>query len=309
VIAGRTRGELSTAGIVLASVVLLLAVGYAARGWWGGAGGSYAPGVALVRTDVGPTRSLFGEVLTARARILVDPRRVNPSRTELAANFKPYRIRQETRSISNGPGRSTLVEFTYALQCTSRECLPRGGGRAAAATVFRLPRATATLFSPEGRRTSRNVAWPAFAVQSRLTADEIGLSTPKAADLEAPPPVSWRFSPTLIGGVSVALALLLVLGATWLLAIVARRDLRLIGAPRIPSHLSPVDRALALAEHAAAHGEIDESRKALERLAIELRRRHAAGQAAAAERIAWSEDAPSPATVSELANAVRSNGA
>jgi hypothetical protein len=307
--AGRTRGELITAGIVLVSLVALLAVGYSARGWWGGAGGSYAPGAALVRTDVGPARSLFGEILTARARILVDPRRVDPSRTELATSFKPYRVRDEARRISNGPGRSTLVEFTYALQCTSRECLPRGGGRAAAATAVTLPRATATLVSRAGQRTTRSVAWPTVAIQSRLTADEIGLSTPKAADLQAPPPVSWRLSPTLLGGGSIALALLLGLGATWLLAIVARRDLRLIGAPRIPSHLSPVERALALAEHAATHGEVDESRKALERLAIELRRRHAAPQATAAERIAWSEDAPTRAAVSELADAVRSNGA
>jgi hypothetical protein len=258
---------------------------------------------------VTPARSLFGEVLTARVRILVDPRRVNPRRTELAATFKPYRIRDESRRISSGPGRSALVEFVYALQCTSRECLPRGGGRAAAATVVKLPRATAALFSRAGERTTRKVNWPSFAVQSRLTADEIGLSTPKAADIEAPPPVSWRYSPRLIGGVSVALAALLLLGAAALLTIVARRDLRLVRAPRIPSHLSPVERALVLAEHAAAHEEIDESRKALERLAIELRRRDASVQATAAERIAWSEDAPSRAAVSELADAVRSNGA
>lgn len=202
-----------------------------------------------------------------------------------------------------------LVEFVYALQCTSRECLPRGGGRAAAATVVGFRRATATLVSVSGARSSRNVTWPAVAVQSRLTADEIGLSTPKAGELEAPPPVSWRSSPELIGGVSVAAALLFLLGAAWLLTIVARRDLRLIGAPRIPSHLTPVDRALALAEHAAAHGEVDESRKALERLAAELRLRDADRHATAAERIAWSEDAPSRASVSELAESVRSNGA
>jgi hypothetical protein len=309
VIASRKRGELIAAGIVLGSLAVLFALVYTARGWWGGTGGSYAPATALVRADVGPARSLFGEVLTARVRILVDPRRVDPARTEVAAGFKPYRIRDESRQIANGPGRSALVEFVYALQCTSRECLPRGGGRAAAATVVKLPRATATLFSRTGERTTRKVDWPSFAVQSRLTADEIGLSTPKAADLEAPPPVSWRFSPTLIGGVSVALAALLFLGAAALLAVVARRDLRLIRAPRIPSHLSPVERALALAEHAAAHEEIDESRKALERLAIELRRRDASVHATAAERIAWSEDAPSRAAVSELADAVRSNGA
>jgi hypothetical protein len=82
----------------------------------------------------------------------------------------------------------------------------------------------------------------------------------------------------------------------------------LLRAPRIPAHLSPIERALALAEFAAAHGEVAESRKALERLATELRRRHVPVEAGAAERLAWSAHDPSPKTIAELADAVRANG-
>jgi hypothetical protein len=82
-----------------------------------------------------------------------------------------------------------------------------------------------------------------------------------------------------------------------------------VRTPRIPAYLTPIDRALALAEHAAANGEVDESRKALERLSIELERLRPAPYAEAAERLAWSKADPSRASVSELAREVRSNGA
>jgi len=153
------------------------------------------------------------------------------------------------------------------------------------------------------------MVWPTFGVASRLTADEIAFSTPLAPATFTPPSVSWRISPNVLGAASASLAVLLLLGATWLVASVALRDTRRLRAARIPAHLSPVERALALAEHAAAHGEVDESRKALERLAAELRRRRALEQAGDAERLAWSSRGPSPETIAELADSVRSNGA
>ena len=119
----------------------------------------------------------------------------------------------------------------------------------------------------------------------------------------------WAIAPGLLGGVALALAALLILGAGWLVASVVGGDTRLVRARQIPAHLTPIERALALAEHATAHGEVDESRKALERLAAELRRRRAVTQADDAERLAWSETDPSPESVAALATSVRSNGA
>jgi hypothetical protein len=155
----------------------------------------------------------------------------------------------------------------------------------------------------------RAVVWPAVAVQSRLTADEIGLSTPKAMARAAPAAVTWRVAPRRLAAASFGAALLLTLAAAWLIVTVVRRNLRLVRTPRIPAHLTPIDRALVLAQHAATNGEVDESRKALQRLAIELRRRQEESQAKAAERLAWSASGPSRATVDELAQSVRSNGA
>ena len=308
-IAGRTRGELAAIGVAVLAALVLTTLTIFAHGWWTGEGGSYDPSRTIVSATVTPVRSLFGEVLTARARILVDPDIVDAARIRLATTFKPYSVRRESHRISSGPGSAVAVEFAYELQCTSRECLPKGGGRAAAAEVAQLSPGRLTLPRRDGGSMRRAVAWPAVAVQSRLTAEEIGLSTPKAAARRAPAAVTWRFPPGRLAALSFAAALLLTLAAAWLVADVVRRDLRLVRTPRVPAHLTPIDRALVLAEHAAANGEVDESRKALQRLAIELRRQQETSQAKAAERLAWSDSGPSRATVGELAQSVRSNGA
>jgi hypothetical protein len=304
-----TRGRLAAlvVGVVTLAAVALF-VGLFARSWWQGDGGSYAPKRALVRTSVSPQRSLFAQPITVRADIVVDPRTVDVSTVELAPKFKPFRIRSESRSTAAGLGRASVVTFLYRLQCVSRECLPIDRNRGA--TEFRISPAQATFTGRNGRRLTARVVWPTFGVQSRLTDSDIGLSTPTIGPPSAPPAVTWAVSPALLGGTALAVAILLVLGAGYLVATVFLRDRRsLRRPPRIPSHLSPLERALVLAEHAASLGEIPESRKALERLAVELRRGGVAGRAEEVEELAWSEEAPSEEEVARLASAVRSNGA
>jgi hypothetical protein len=302
-----TRGRVAAAAVALvalAAVVVLLAV--VGPGWWGGDGGSYAPKKTLVHADVTPAHSLFGQVLTAHARLVVDPRDVDPASVDLNVNLNPFHIRSESHRVTRGLGRAAVVDFTYEIQCVSRACVPFGTGKGA--LVEQLKAATATYRTPGGAKGSVQVHWPVFGVQSRLTAEEIGLSTPEAAPGSAQPPVSWAISPGLLGGISLAVAALLVLGAGGLVASVLTRDDRLVRVRRIPAHMSAIERALVLAEHATAHGEVDESRKALERLAEELRRKRAGSHANDAERLAWSEGGPSPETVAALATTVRSNG-
>jgi hypothetical protein len=303
-----TRGRIAAAAVALltvAAVVVLAAV--AAPRWWRGDGGTYAPRTTLVHADVTPSRSIFGQVLTAHAQLVVDPRRVDPASAELAVDLRPYRIRSESRRVMPGLGRATVVDFRYEIQCVTRACVPNAKGRGA--TAVQLKPASATYRSRDGRTLTSRVAWPIFGVQSRLTADEIALSTPQVASDATQPPVSWAISPGVLGGLTLTIAVLLVLGAGWLVASVVSGDARLVRARHIPAHLTPIERALALAEHAAAHGEVDESRKALERLAAELRRRRAVKHADDAERLAWSETDPSPESVAALATSVRSNGA
>ncbi len=304
-----TRGQLEALAVALVTVVAVaVLVGVVARGWWQGDGGSYAPPRTLVRTEVTPARSLFGQILTAHARLVVDPRRVDPQSADLAVDFKPYRVRAESHHVTGGLGRAVVVDFRYELQCLTRDCVPHGS-RNGAATAVHLPRARATLRGRDGRTVSLPFTWAPFAVQSRLTADEIAFSTPHVARGSAQPPVSWAIWPGLLGGLALAAAIVLALIAGVLVVSVVRRDARPLHMLRIPGHLTPIERALVLAEHAVARGEVDESRKALERLAAELRRGDADAQALAAERLAWSEHGPSQDTVAELAGSVRSNGA
>jgi hypothetical protein len=303
-----TRGRVAAAAVALvtvAAVVVLTAV--VAPGWWNGNGGTYAPSKTLVHTDVTPARSLFGQVLTAHAQLIVDPRRVDPSSVELNVDLRPFHIRSESHRVTRGLGRAAVVDFSYEIQCVTRACVPLGTGRGALAE--QLKPAKATYRGRDGVAATVPVAWPVFAVQSRLTAEEIALSTPQAARGSTPPPMSWAVSPGLLGGLALSAAVLLMLGAGWLVASIVGRNTRLVRARRIPAHLTAIERALVLAEHAAAHGEVDESRKALERLAEELRRRRADAYADDAERLAWSESGPSPENVAALASSVRSNGA
>jgi hypothetical protein len=303
-----TRGKIAAAVVALLTVAVLVAlVAVAAPRWWHGDGGSYAPRTPLAHAEVTPARSFFGQVLTAHAQLVVDPRRVDPTSAELTVDLRPYRIRSESRRVTPGLGRAAVVDFRYEIQCVTRACLPVGKGRGADAQ--QLKPASATYRTRDGRTVTTQVKWPIFGVQSRLTADEIAASTPQIAQDSTQPPVSWAISPGLLGGIALTLAALLILGAGWLIASVVGGDTRLVRARQIPAHLTPIERALVLAEHAAARGEVDESRKALERLATELRRRRAVVDAEDAERLAWSEADPSVESVAALATSVRSNGA
>ena len=155
-IANRTRGELAAA----ASGALVALIGLAAallvgHGWWSGSGGSYAPRRAIVSTQVTPhavalRRAPDGaRARSGRPALVVDVKHV-----ALRTNFKPYGVRDESRQVRDGPGRATIVEFSYVLQCTSRPCLPRGGGRPAAAEIVQLRPAALTL-PQRGRRERR----------------------------------------------------------------------------------------------------------------------------------------------------------
>jgi hypothetical protein len=303
-----TRGALA-AGVVLVLAVAALAVflGVFARGWWNGDGGTYAPKHALVRTSITPARSLFGQVLTARADVVVDPRTIDPATVELTPDFKPFSVRSESRRTIAGLGRATIVRFEYALQCVSRGCVPIERNRGA--TAFSVSPSRVAARRTDGGPIATQAAWPAFGVQSRLTGDDIGLSTPRIDTAFDPPRVTWAVSPDLVAGLAVGAAVLLALGGAWLVASALRRDTSPLRTRRASSRLSPVERALVLAEHAASQGEVPESRKALERLAVELRRVGVGARADEAERLAWSEPGPSEERVAELAAGVRSNGA
>src|SRR5215475_11749760 len=96
-----TRGRLAAAGTAAVTLVLVavLAAVYVPR-WWRGDGGSYAPRHMVVRTSVTPRRSLFGQVVTAKVRVLVDPRRIDTASVRVDPDFRPFAIRSESDTRS-----------------------------------------------------------------------------------------------------------------------------------------------------------------------------------------------------------------
>lgn len=304
-----TLGELAAAGVAAVAVaaVAVLVGGYA-RGWWRHTGGTYAPRGILVQGHVTPPSSLFGDVVTVRADALVDARRVDPSSVEVAADFRPYHLRSESRRIERHLGQAALVEVRYEIQCVSSACL-RLTSRGSAVEPVRLPPARVTARERGGGTLAARIEWPPFVVHSRLSSEEAGLSTPQLEPSFVPPAISWAVTPNLLGGLALGAAVLLVLGAASIVASILLADSRRLRRLRLPPTLTPVERALVLAEYATAQGEVAEGRKALYRLAIELSRAGERELAQDARALAWSTSPPSAARVQELARFVRSNGA
>jgi hypothetical protein len=124
----RTRGGLAAAAVAVVATALVAAALIVAQGWWSGAGGSYAPPKPLARAQVDPPRSLFGQVLTAKASVLFDPGTIEPKSIDARLTFKPFAVRSESRTTRHGVGRAQIVTFTYRIQCVVRACVPAGSG-------------------------------------------------------------------------------------------------------------------------------------------------------------------------------------
>jgi hypothetical protein len=291
--------------LILAGLVVVFGLG-----WAGGDGGTYAPRKTLIGMRLDPASALFGDVVTASARVVVDRREIDPKSVSLDASFRPYQAFTTSRTVTDGIGRAAEITFAYRLQCVTGVCLramerEERGGRLRTVPISFAP-ATVKARTHDGERVTFKASWPALVVHSRLTAEDIGRETPRVAAFAAPP-VGYSTSPDLLGWVLVGGAAAFVLAAGALVASVVaalRREKRL----RLPPHLTPTERALALARHALSEGDVAGGRKALERLVSELDRGGHGELADAADRLAWSSGGPSVESLDELALSVRSSG-
>lgn len=300
--ARRLRRTTPVVLVVGAVVVVALLLGVFAPRWWGGESGSYAPRTPAVAGSIEPRQALFGDVLTARASVVVDADKVDASTLRVYPAFAPYRVVSTIRTVEPLGGAARRVDTTFRLQCLTTSCLDameetREGGKVVA-TPIRFRPGEIVASTPAGREWRGEVPWPAVLVGTRVTSDELADGRPRTPPL-ALPAASYRVEPGLLGWGLVVLASVLVLAGAALIASVVRgRD-----APRrlrLPERLTPIDRALALARHAAASGDVPGERRALERLAAELRRQGDGDLAIAAQRLAWSEDTPVDDALDEL---------
>ena len=295
-------GAIVAAGAAAALALMLLLV--LAPRWSTKVARSYVARATLVETRLDPPSVLFGDQVTATARVVVDTDQVEPASVTLDPSFKPFQAFATSRTVRDG-----AITFTFRLQCVTGTCIramerEERGGRIRTVPIV-LPKATVKARSRDGERLATDAAWPTLVVHSRLTAERIQKETPDVGPFAAPP-VTYSVSPNLVGWLLSAAAALLVLVAGWLVAH-SLAGIRSERGLRLPSHLTPAERALALARHALDRGDVAGGRKALERLSGELERGGQDDLAQTVGRTAWSSPGPSVTAVDELTYSVRSS--
>jgi hypothetical protein len=279
--------------IALAVGVAVLALAIAlALGWWQRGGSGPVPGRPLTATATLGTHALsFGDPLSARVEVLVDPRKVDVASVRVRPRFAPWRIVSSSTDRHSGAG--TLLGYRYTLECLSQACLP---GRTLAERRF-LP-VFVSYRTAAGRRARLLVDWPTYRVATRLTSPDIGDPTEHLAADTSLPPVSYRIAPGTLQALFAALSALFVLAAAVLVYFALPR--RQAAEPDLP----PLERALLLVRASTANGYPAERRQALGGLARELRAEGRRDLAQAAVRLAWSSHPPSSEAASAFADHV-----
>lgn len=277
---------------VRAGAAVFLAAAAVAAAWLGTRGGapSAVPQRFAVHAELDPRTLLFGDRVTARVDVELDRRAVDPASVRVHPSFGPNSVTGASR-VEGRAGNAVVLHYRFGLVCLTSACLPQ----LAAATPFPPARVTYRIRSGAIRSTS--VEWPRTQVGTRLQLRELNaLRAGQPLSFRGgivPRAVSYRVRPALVAGSLYAAAVLVALLAGVLLAPELGRLLRLTGIREDPlAGLPPLERALALLERALASGDLAEQRKALDRLARELRRRGDDGLAGAARRLAWSRTAP-----------------
>jgi hypothetical protein len=241
-----------------------------------------------------PTSTLFGDPLEARIDVLADAS-IEPGSIRVRTDFRPYetvsshvdRLRQ---------GSLSLVSTRVVLSCLTQRCLPSRK----ALRRFSFPPAT-ILFRRHGRELRVRSAWPGpVSVSSRL-----GPPSTPARLIERPPELSsgFRISPRLLQITLAALAGLLALAGSLLVA----RGLwpRFFYSQRRWRRLSPLERALAQVEAAAAIEDEGIRRRTLEQLATRLHESELPHLGREIRAAAWSAQAPRAEALELIARRIR----
>jgi hypothetical protein len=262
--------------------------------------------------DLVPRAALFGDSVEAVVDVVLDRRAVKPESVELNGDFSPYAAPDPPSVVRRDAGPLTRLRYRLTLRCLDLACLPPDpslDGR----RMFHLAPIEISYVSADGPRITNSVPLPGLEVSSRLTPAEVAKLTPIDqppfhASIAVPPP-SYAISPTLLRWLLTAGGALLLAAAGLLLVFALRRrrpEPAPAPEPQLPVRvLSPLERALLLLERARERGVVVDRRKALERLAAELRRSGEPRLADTATELAWAEQPPPHDETRALEEAVR----
>jgi hypothetical protein len=286
----------------LAAGALLLAAlaGLLARRAWDSQPGPVLGDEPITGTALlEPEQHLFGDAVRARLELVFDRNRIDPDSVEVGANFGSYRELRPTEPMRTDSGPITKLRYEYLLTCLNRACLPKGSGRVDFGAV-------AVEYTPRGDPVPQtaSVEWPPLRAAGRIDPERLEQAALRAELRDLTPP-SYRISPKAVELVALLLSVLFAAGA----AILALRFVQLdrlaarLGARRADRR-TPLERALAQVRDAIARDRPAEGRRALDRLAAELRAAENPELAGDASRLAWSKGAPGDARVGPLSNDV-----
>jgi hypothetical protein len=287
------------AALAAALVLVLALVGALAwRVWDTADDGSLAEPIA-VNATLGPPQHMFGDPIRARIEVVLDAKRVDPETVEVQASFAPYRTLQPPTESRSAAGSITRLRFDYRLACLTYRCLPQGQKR------FELKNAAVNYNtrSGGGPRTEE-IDWPTLTVSGRISRARFFEAQTRAEFRELEPP-TYRVSPRLVAAATLLLAVIFAAAAAILI-------LRLLPLARIAERLglktvdrrTPLERALARVRETSSADRAEEGRRALERLAHELRRVRNPELAGAASELAWSRQFPADGRLTMLSGEV-----
>jgi hypothetical protein len=253
------------------------------------------PAQALAVTlEISPRPALFGDPLTATARVLVDASRVDPGSVRVDADFDPYTPARASLRSSSRSGRVAAVEFRFLISCLTADCVPGAAGRR-----IRFPATLVRARQQDGRAVQVRAPWPILNLLPRVDEQALTASPRAWREQSALPPVSYRTRPGALLAVLLSFAAGLALAALALVAVELARRRQSHARAKAVSRLAL---ALALARESMRR-DPDDRRKALALLARVLSGENSGEErlAAAAEHLAWSRGRPEAERIDALA--------
>lgn len=303
-------------GLVAVSIAVIVLV-FAGRGHELSSTPSLPRGKAISADAlVVPQSHLFGELIHVRIDAVVDRRKLDPNRLRVRTHWTPYQAIGPLQRTRTDVGEFSKLRWDADLQCVVVECAPAAGS-----AVRRTLNSSTIVYSGTpsggGQFEPVKIAWPEVNLFSRL--DPLDLERRASVvsrrgtnvQLRAllPPwrvttaplgATAFRISPTTLFWTALLLALLAVAGAGVLL----RPWLPHFAAFRRKPPRTPLEHALDAVDQARG-GVSTHERKALELLAVELRRTGHGEFAWTATELAWSTSTPPPDETGALTAAVR----
>jgi hypothetical protein len=265
----------------------------------GGGGNAAVPPQAVTGiTHLSRSGTLFADPLQASVEVLVDRRRVDPSRVGFTTKFAPFVTVGIPRVQREDSGRLTRLVYSVNLICLTNTCLSKDKPEP---IRVQFPPAEVFYLPETGERRKVELPWAGMVISGRTSDIDIAggdpFLQPSWRATTDPFPVSYTNSPSFLRTLSFVVGgLLLAFGLFALLRFVVTTKLRL----RV---LSPLERAVVLVERTP--DDSPDRRKALELLSRELSKSGEPELALVARELAWAEPSPLPTLTEPLTVDVR----